>query len=206
MRPPIWLVAIVALVAVTGALRVLGDTPPTSVDGLRVMTVSEVLSARASGELRNQPVAVGGYWSDDLIGHSCAAAERQALQPGCHDNEYGITEMNEPMLRLGRFAGIMYRVQGPSITPYLPQDLVGLDGLYRQGPDGDHFPPIPIVVVGHFDDPLAQLCRPDLRQGCLDRLVVDRIAYLNPGAAHWDEAIPTLEPTVLPAPPVYQGS
>ncbi len=193
------------LVALAG-LSVLshGSPPPTVVDGLPVLSVGEVLRQRAAGGLRNQPVAVGGYWTDAVIGHSCVMAERSELEPQCNDGEYGITEFNEPILKIGRYVEIVYRARGPWLTPYLARDLDGLDALFGlPRSNGEQHAPVPIVVIGHFDDPLAGRCRPELRDGCLDRLVVERIAYFNPGAARWASDIPTIEPTPPPAPSHY---
>ena len=50
--------------------------------------------------------------------------------------------------------------------------------------------------LGHFDDPLAADCSPEARQICLDRLVVDKIAYFAPDRA----VAPSLEPTSSPVP------
>lgn len=39
--------------------------------------------------------------------------------------------------------------------------------------------PTEVVLVGHFDDPLAEACQPSSRTGCRDVLVVDRILTAN---------------------------
>lgn len=195
-----------AILAALAGLSLLmpGAPPPTVVDGLPVLSVSQVLAERAAGGLNTQPVAVGGYWTDAEIGHSCAAAVRSELEPGCHDREFGITELNEPVLKFGRFSQIVYEAQGPHLTPYLAHDLARLDELFGLPlVNRERFPPVPIVVVGHFDDPLADRCQPENRQACRDRLVVDKIAYFNPGLARWAPGIPTIEPSDPPPPSHY---
>jgi hypothetical protein len=168
--------------------------PPTTVDGLPVMTVGQVLDARAAGGLRNQQVGVGGYWSASDIVPPCAppTVTPGALEMYCEDGLSGITQLDEPIAVMGSAGG--RRASGPSLTPYIPG---GIEGLGDLGPgstvwgSGDGHAPVPIVVVGHFDDPLAADCRPEARQTCLDRLVVDKIAYF---AANVSVA-PSIEPT-----------
>ncbi|MDL2335822.1 MAG: hypothetical protein QFC55_07320 [Chloroflexota bacterium] len=210
MRPPVWLVAIVVIVLAAAVLRVLGDTPPTTVDGLRVMTVSDVLTARAAGGLRNQPVAIGGYWSNSNVGaHMCPASLVPAggLELNCETNEYGITQENEPMQLVSKFHEYVYQARGPHLQPYVDLDLPGLTRLFELRATNTlwAYPPTPVVLVGHFDDPRASDCQPEARQACLDRLVVDKVAFLNPRGATWRTDIPTPDPTDPPAPPVYQG-
>lgn len=205
-RPWLLLPAAAILVALVGmALLIPGAPPPTVVDGLPVLSVSDVLAQRAGGGLRNQPVAVGGYWSDGSVAHMCAPPLGQpgVLELYCADGEFGITERNEPITLVGRFHQFVYIAQGPHLTPFFEQGEPGTGSYWHPDGTGWGSPPVPIVVVGHFDDPRADLCQASARQICLDRLVVDRIAYFNPGLARWPPGIPTPEPTDPPAPPTY---
>lgn len=175
---------------------------PRMVDGLPVMSVSEVLAARAAGGLRNQAVAVGGYWSNGSIGHSCVVPLSQPgiLEIYCQDGEFGITELDEPVIVIDRHGNVT-PPRGPTLTPYVPRDLAGLPELFSLPYiNGQRYPPVPIVVVGHFDDPLAAECQPKSRQLCLDRLVVDRIAIFDPGAVPTPGISPTPSPFPSPAP------
>jgi hypothetical protein len=196
--------ALLAALAVALAFVLAGSPPPTNVDGLRVMTVTEVLFQRASGGLRNQPVAVGGYWSNGSVGHMCTVSFAQPgeLELPCVDGEFGITELNEPIRLVGRFS-YFTEANGPHLTPFFDQELPA--GASYWHPDGTGWgsPPVPIVVVGHFDDPRAELCQAANRQRCLDRLVVDWVAYFNPSLARWAPNTPTPEPTDPPAPSHY---
>jgi hypothetical protein len=173
---------------------------PTSVDGLPVLTVGEALGARAAGGLRSQPVALGGYWSDGSIGHSCAAPRGQPgeLEIYCTDGEAGITERDEPIIVIDAHGNVT-PAAGPHLTPWIPDaiavPLFTLPILY-----GQRYPPVPIVVVGHFDDPRAAQCRPEARQLCADRLVVDRIAAFSPGSVPLPTPTPTPTPFPDPAP------
>lgn len=164
------------------------------------MTVSEVLSARAAGGLKNGTVEVGGYWSDGSIMHSCAAP--MGGQPGeleiyCMDGEWGITELDEPIVVIDQH-GRMTRSNGPHLTPWVPNDLAG--PLFRLPMiNGQRYPPVPIVVRGHFDDSRASQCRLEARKLCQDRLVVDEILSFDPGSV--PTPAPTPSPTPFPSPP-----
>lgn len=144
---------------------------PTTVDGLRILSVGEALEARAAGGLKDQPVALRGYWSGLASAHSCPYALDQPgeLELYCHDGEDGITERDEPILRAA----------GPHLTPFVPETFARR--LFaRPIANGQQLPPVPIVVVGHFDDPRAADCRPQARQLCRDRFVIDRIVSFGP--------------------------
>jgi len=173
---------------------------PTTVDGLTVMTVSEVLAARDGGGLRGEAVAVAGYWSGGIFPHSCPAPMGQPgeLEIYCRDGEWGITELDERILSFDR-NGYGTTAVGPALTPWFPNDLEGIDELYGLPTiNGQPYPPVPIVVVGHFDDPRAADCRAEARQLCLDRLVVDRIAAFDLAAVPTPGVSPT--PTRFPSP------
>jgi hypothetical protein len=198
-------VAALIAVALGAALLSVGARPPTNVDGLPVMSVSQVLDARAAGGLRNQSVAVGGYWSDGSrsVYVSCAAPVPWA-QPGelelyCTDGLWGITELKEPVIVIDR-DGYETPPSGPHLTPFIPNDLPGSEGLYSLPRiNGERYLLVPIVVVGHFDDQRAAQCRPAATQLCLDRLVVDKIAYFNPAAARiWVSTSTPLPPVPTP--------
>jgi hypothetical protein len=74
-------------------------------------------------------------------------------------------------------------------------DLAGARDLFNLPyVNGQRFPPVPIVVVGHFDDPRAVDCRPEAVQLCKDRLVIDRIVSFDPGV------VPTPAPSPPPTP------
>jgi hypothetical protein len=165
---------------------------PDRLAGLQVYAVGELLELRSDGQIGGEPVGLRGFWSDRSVMHSCSAPESPPgeLQIRCHDGEWGITERDEPIGTLtvdSRFLP----PDGPALTPFvdeaLAQRLFTLPFI-----NGQHYPPVPIVVVGHFDDPRADDCQPDARQLCRDRLVVDEIVEFDP------QAVPT--PRVTPSP------
>jgi hypothetical protein len=172
---------------------------PTDPPG--TMTVSEVLGARAKGGLKEVSVALKGYWSDRSFGHSCAAPHGQPgeLEFYCVDGEFGITELDEPIFTLLP-GGRSQLPSGAHLSPWAPEPLFRkLFQLPVAHPVGDditvvRYPPVPIVVLGHFDDPRAADCRPEARQVCLDRFVIDEIISFDPAA------VPRPTPTPVPSP------
>jgi hypothetical protein len=59
-------------------------------------------------------------------------------------------------------------------------------------------PPVPIAVVGHFDDARAADCRVTARQLCRDRFVLDEVLAFDPSSV--PPATPTPTPTPFPSP------
>jgi hypothetical protein len=209
------LVAAAALVAIAGgALLFSGGTsvpvttaspsPATTpqasqaatVDGLPLLTVSEAIAKRDSGELGNQAVAIRGYWSFVSVILSCgppSGGQAGDLEIYCNDGFWGITELDEPIAVFSPNAPLT-KASGPALTPYVG-DAAGRQTLFDQPfINGQQFPPVPIIVVGHFDDPRAAECRAIARQLCKDRLVLDRIVQFDPSS------VPTPAPTPSPTP------
>jgi hypothetical protein len=175
-------------------------TPPPLPSELRVppidypgsLSVGEFIERRDAGELASDSITVRGYWSDRSFGHSCTVPDSPPgdLEIRCHDGEFGITEQDEPIGTLT----VDYRfipAQGPAITPFvedsLARRLVSLPFVH-----GQWYPPVPVVVRGHVNDPRAAECRPIARELCRDRLVIDEIIVFEP------EAVPT--PGITPSP------
>ena len=167
-----------------------------TVDGLaQSVRVSEPSAARAAGRLEDGPdpryVAI---WKRNASSGIRAYRKRSSTSGSsssrCNDGEHGITEENEPIGELtvdGRFPP----AEGPHLTPFVPDDLwPGLgqsEVIHGQRPL-----PVPIVVIGHLDDPRATDCQRKYAKLCADRFVIDRIVDYRP------EAVPT--PGVTPSP------
>jgi hypothetical protein len=169
---------------------------PTTVDGKPVLSVSEAIAKRDKGEVGAAPVAIRGFWSYNAIAHSCAPPPEQTgeLEIYCVDREFGITELDEPIEVIPEHGTVTVGV-GPWLTPYVGQDAIGAIELFNLPViNGQRFPPVPIVVVGHFDDPRASQCRVAARELCRDRLVLDRVV------AFPVDAVPTPAPTAPPTP------
>jgi hypothetical protein len=173
-----------------------GPSFPAEVDGHHVYTVSELISERAAGRVHDGPIALAGYWSYLGLMHSCAAPDAPTgeLEIYCHDGEYGITEQNEPAMVLLDPGGRVAVAKGPMLTPWLPNEPWATQLVAVQPVNGQPFPPVPIVVLGHLDDARAADCRPTARQTCLDRFVMDSLIDFRP------DAVPTPAPTPTPSP------
>jgi hypothetical protein len=175
---------------------------PTTVDGLAVQSVSELLAARGQGDAPGGPYALRGYWTNRSVGHSCAAPDHQTgeLEFYCHDGEWGITEREEEIQHLD----ITHQANetsirstpatGPHLTPWLPNAADAKRLVELPYVNGQFWPPVPIVVVGHFDDPEAAECGAEARKLCLDRFVIDRIMSFDP------DAVPSPAPSPSPTP------
>ena len=66
--------------------------------------------------------------------------------------------------------------------PYVPGNLRDrlVNALMSAGQDA---PPIPIVVAGHFDDALAQQCRPEVQAACQARFAIETVLVFDPASA-----------------------
>lgn len=211
------LAAILLLGGAVAGISIQGRGPdfPAAVDGLTVMTVSEALAAHEAGELPGGRAAVKGWWSDGSVGHTCAAPPLGEtpgdLELYCHDGESGITELNEPILVYNLQTGeMLYGAKGPHLTPYgndpYPDDRAVTAMYTLPVINGQRYPPVPIVVVGHFDDPRAAACRPAFRQLCLDRLVIERVAMFDPSSVPTPGVTPTPTPFVPPPSGYFDAS
>jgi hypothetical protein len=172
-------------------------TPTLSTDaleGLRTYSVGELKAAMGGSDRPSGELVLRGYWTNRQFMHSCAPPDSQPgeLELYCGDGEYGITQLNEPIGTLtvdSRFVP----PAGPALTPFIPEDLqrplADLPYVNNQP-----YPPVPIVVVGHIDDPRASACRPQARRVCLDRFVIDRIVSFDP------TSVPTPAPSPTPSP------
>jgi hypothetical protein len=177
-------------------------TPPATVDGLPIQTVSDLLSARANGTARGGPSALRGYWTVRVVMHSCQAPRHQTgdLELYCSDGEWGITELDEEIqhLDIQRQANETSirgtPPAGPHLTPWVPNEVDATRLFRLPFVNGQFWPPVPIVVVGHFDDPKALECVAEVRQTCLDRFVIDRIVSFDP------DALPSPAPSPSPTP------
>jgi hypothetical protein len=168
--------------------------PAEAIDGLHVYTVSELQTARADGKVKGGPIALRGFWSDRSFGHMCAPpyAPPGELELRCSDGEWGITENNEPIGVLA-ITSEWFPASSAHLSPYASNDLFG---QLMQQPlvNGQRELPMPIVVVGHLDDPRAKDCQPEAAKLCADRFVIDRIVDYHP------EAVPTPGVTAPPTP------
>ncbi len=189
--------------ASASANQTASPTPLAITHGVPVRTVSELLDARAAGEAPNGPYALRGYWSvaSPTGRFGCMLGDRAELALACREQDWGITEWNEAMRTREQqaFGHVFKGPVGPWLQPWIASDaewkrLRSIDPGRRQVA-------VPIVVVGHFDDPLAGECRPSTRPECLDRFVIDRIVEFDPASAPDPTAAPPPTPFPLTDPP-----
>jgi hypothetical protein len=116
------------------------------------------------------------------------------------DGDWGITERDEAIkdLTIQRVANETRiggpPAAGPHLTPLVPSDADQRRLFAQNDMNGQFWPPVPIVVLGHFDDPKAADCRKSARQLCLDRFVVDRVVMFDP------DSVPAPTPSPSPTP------
>jgi hypothetical protein len=168
------------------------------------LTVSEAIAKRDAGELGSSQITLVGYWTYRGSSHSCAAPRSNPgeLEIYCHDGEFGITERDEAVINYtADFRAIP--ASGPFLTPFITNDLAQRLVL---PPVGDTpFPPVPIVVAGHFDDPRAADCRQEAMDVCRNRFVIDEILSFDPGSVPPPTPSPTPTPFPSPAPAALFG-
>ncbi len=181
-----------------------------TVDGLNVQSVSELLAARANGQAPGGPYALHGYWTNRTIMHSCGGLLSESpgeLELHCSDGDWGITEQDEEILRVeitsqgGGVSIARYPTSRPHLTPWVPSASDQQRLFSPALANGQFWPPVPITVIGHFDDPKAAECRPEARQLCLDQFVIDRIVDFDPNSVPGPTPSPTPTPFPIANPP-----
>lgn len=166
----------------------------STIDGVTVHSVSELVALRQNGKIAGEPVGLSGYWSARLRGRTCGPPPEKVgdLELRCDIGQWGITENDEAILTTGH-SGQKVPAEGPYLQPFLSDEqfktLMSLPTT-----NGQPYPPVPIVVIGHFDDPRAADCGPKSVQVCRDRLVLDQIIEFNPSG------VPTAGITPPPTP------
>jgi hypothetical protein len=150
-RRGLWL--LVAVMATPIALLWASGSPKpgpagfgSTVDGLRVLSVSEALATLPTLGDSGPTIAVAGYWSSRLSAHSCVPPQ---VPPGrlelrCHDGEYGISEANEPILVVDRDGG--RAAASAHMSPYIAETVVGAEQLFSLPEiNGQRFSSVPIL-------------------------------------------------------------
>jgi hypothetical protein len=169
-----------AVVEPTGAM-----SRDAALEGLRVYTVTELLADRAAGRIGGEQVTLRGYWSNypSVPYPSCVVAgdippSKLEVLVYCADGLWGITELDEPMNSFDLLSGQVTHAAGPHLTPYVDDAIREVLSNSPRIRDDDRFAtvtPVPVVVIGHFDDARAADCRPGAAALCRDRLVIDRL-------------------------------
>lgn len=137
------------------------------------MTVSQALEVRDS-EIDEREIQMKGYLSPTSNTHcSMAVLHRHPLMPpDCAMLSYWLMELPEELERSAGAVSIR-QPSGPALIPSFA--LVSLpDGPFQAGNEA----PVPIVVLGHFNDRRASTCG-DKQEQCLETFLVDRVVELN---------------------------
>ena len=138
---------------------------PSDVDGIPVWSVEETLGRRDAGELRGIGVAVGGWYSADPVSISCPMVPKpwNLLDRTCSTSRL-IADIPQLANRGTAILGTGLR---PVLAPLWATRLPAEEDLQ------------PVVLVGHFGDPLALSCHLDDLRACAGTLVIDRVAWID---------------------------
>lgn len=148
---------------------------PTVVDGLRVMTVAELLAVRA-GARSDQPFAVAGWYSD-APAHSCPAV-RTALEVPCREGQTALAQLQESIVDVRETPNSIEASGRTMLGPWFqPVGIwpIGGEGLAAGGEKP--WTPAPVVLVGHVNDARAIKCPPGQVRACAERFVIDHVAW-----------------------------
>ena len=157
---------------------------PTTVDGLKVVTVSQALAAGPN--TGDGLVAIAG-WIEPMPVHSCAPPEPSAgaLEDACTSDEILLTETRQELVVFASLDGGNSITANPPTAPYLyAHELAGanVDSLLPDTGDPNtaaNYVPVRAVIVGHFHDARAADCSTDRRSACDAAFVVDQLAWLD---------------------------
>ena len=138
---------------------------PADVDGIPVWTVEKVLEERNAGELHGIAIAVGGWFSADPVTISCPIVPKPW-------NLFGRTCATSLLVAdIPQLANRDRAIVGTGLRPvFAPLWTTRVPTEEPQGP---------VVLVGHFQDPLALSCRLDDQRACAGTFVIDRVAWID---------------------------
>jgi hypothetical protein len=147
---------------------------PGSAFGLPVVDVERAQDVQhVAGDAHE--IAVGGWLS---IGPplSCAAPSVEPasrLQPGCGDDLTWLLSRPEILTFRDGPTVALREPAGPGIHVRFETGLVDWPPV----DDPETVIPIPIVALGHFDDPAATTCPPEDEAWCRDLFIIDGVAW-----------------------------
>ena len=151
------------------------QTFPDEVLGLPVLDVEAAMTIQATPN-DDRELAVASWFSPGP-GLSCAPPSQASvspLQPGCGSDLNWLLERAEMLTFIDGPTTKLVRPLGPGIHPHFagpPLAWPTTTTIER--------PPIPIVAVGHFDDPGATRCPAKDLGWCRDLFVIDRVAWAD---------------------------
>ena len=135
---------------------------PASVLGMPVRTVAQAHVLQAAGKLDGRVVAVGGYWSQVAI--PCPFTPHESVMDGfCSGITFADTD-EKPAVGIG------------DANLILPLEAANGDQLW---PAQTQDAPAAVVLIMHSLDSRAWQCKPEDREQCKNKLVIDRVAWIN---------------------------
>jgi hypothetical protein len=176
---------LLALVAVVGvaALTVRARDMSTDIDGLPILTVSEAIAMRASGQAEGRILAIQGFYSS-ADAHRCQPPRTPISELEgwlrCRSQDSALAERDEPVGATPT-GGLL--PAGPHLRPHFP----GYTHADLNAPPGQT---TEVVFLGHFDDRRARLCSAERLVECREVFFVDRVARAagrSLGPSVWQE-------------------
>jgi hypothetical protein len=183
-------VLVLAIGAIAGGMAVIESqrdpsglvtaSPPVSwagreAVGLPVISVQDAIAIRDAG-VDDREIAVHGWFSPIAPLECPVTPATSPVQPVCPDQYVVLMAEPESVVTVEENGFSGGRPTGPSIQV----DLDDLDVAWEPGlPDIGPAPPVEIAVVGHFDDRRSAACPAEVESACRDRLVVDRVDWVN---------------------------
>lgn len=188
VRRRLWVVAaafvaiVVSAIGIATLMAPAAEAPtliPATIEGFDVFTVDEAIEVQAADD--GSTIAVGGWYQAGLL-PSCPAPppppdEPALLEGYCFADFVWLMAEPERLFHVGPNSSGGGPPDGPAIHPMFFE--VAAPPTRPMPEEGDSIPTA-VVLVGHFDDARAADCRPDVRQTCLDRFVVEWIPWLEP--------------------------
>jgi hypothetical protein len=173
------IVGLAAIAVAVGVLLPRAAPVGKPVAGLPVLTVSQALALRDAPFRGDRAFALSGLWSDGMVGHFCALVDRPLDGTDhCRQGEYGFTERNERAMEIAPHGEVVATAQGPYLQPWIISHPAG-GVLYGPGMVGQNVPPVPVVVIGRFDDPQASICPAETLDECRRAFVVLAVASVK---------------------------
>jgi hypothetical protein len=142
---------------------------PSSVFGMPVLSIGEAAALKDQGRLNGRDLAVAGWFLDVLLSCPYGGPYHGELEGWCRYVVFADTEQAATVCNDGPCSG----GGDNEIDPWILTDTLG-----RVAPSGDQ-KPMPIVVIGHTDDPRSRQCLPGQEANCASDFVVDRVAWAD---------------------------
>lgn len=155
---------------------------PTEVAGLPIVTVSEALAVRETNG--DQELAVAGWYqtSGPMFCAMYPAVPLPFLEGDCAIQNQWLMEAPEALYHVIPASDSTGVSGGPPVGPAFNAVFPTVGAPGTSSFDNFPGPPVRALLIGHFNDARAALCRRDTVQACLVRFVVDAVAWSGDAA------------------------